>query len=140
MSRKSRAELSVTRVDGLPNTVEPPATLPEPARTVFVQLSSSVKPGHFEESDELPLACYSQLLTEIEIAGEHLRKEGCVTASGKPSPWLPVREKLIRAAAVLARQLRLSPRTRRSPSRPRQTEKAPPSYYDFLRATRDEAT
>jgi hypothetical protein len=46
-----------------------------------------------------------------ERAAEQLREAPVV--NGKPSPWLPVREKAVREMTALSMRLRLSPQARR---------------------------
>ena len=50
--RKSAASLSITPVlEHKPVAVQPPATLSEPARAMFLHLVGNCHPEHFEESD-----------------------------------------------------------------------------------------
>jgi hypothetical protein len=50
--RKSAASLAITPVlEHKPVAVQPPATLSEPARAMFLHLVGNCHPEHFEESD-----------------------------------------------------------------------------------------
>ena len=61
MPRKSRAELGVVPAfKSEPVPVQPPETLSEPARKVFLDLVSHCNPTHFEQSDVTLLGQYAE--------------------------------------------------------------------------------
>ncbi len=75
--RKSAAALSVIGVDGKPPRLEPPTSLSEAERTVFIALVNSCDPTHFKASD-VPLLsryCEQTVLADLAI---HLREERAV--------------------------------------------------------------
>jgi hypothetical protein len=77
---------------------------------LFVDLVSTNTPEHFRPSD-LPLLCrYVEASCLAEQAAQELRNGAVV--DGKPSPWLAVQEKSVRAMTALSMRLRLSPQSR----------------------------
>ena len=62
-----------------------------------------------------------------ERSAQQLREAPVV--DGKPSPWLPVREKSVREMTALSMRLRLSPQARKEGRR--LTEPKPPSWMDI---------
>jgi hypothetical protein len=55
---------------------------------------------------------YCQAVSQHDRAAQALRREGDVV-NGKPSPWITVQEKAVRAMTALSMRLRLSPQARR---------------------------
>jgi len=96
-------------------------SLAEPEAKLFKQIISNCAHDHFRQSD-LPLLCrYVEASILAERAAEQLREAPVL--DGKPSPWLPVREKATRELVALSMRLRLSPQARAKghtlPVRPR---------------------
>jgi phage terminase small subunit len=111
--RKSAAALSVIAVDGDPDRLLPPASLSDPERIVFVDLVTACDPKQFRPSD-LPLLCrYCEAAVLAEQSALELRRGAVV--DGKPSPWITVQEKAVRAMVALSMRLRLSPQSRIDP-------------------------
>jgi hypothetical protein len=96
MPRKSAAELSiVTGIGSRANRLRPPPTLSEAERTAFVEIVNSCDPKHFVRSD-LPLLCrYAEASVLAERAAHELRQGAVI--GGRPSPWIAVQEKSVRA-------------------------------------------
>jgi phage terminase small subunit len=108
--RKSEAALSLPRVDGQPHRLEPPASLSASERKIFVDVVASCDRRHFRPSD-LPLLCrYVEAAALAEQAAQELR-QGAIL-DGRPSPWITVQEKAVRAMVALSMRLRLSPQSR----------------------------
>jgi hypothetical protein len=81
-----------------------------PEAKLFKQIISNCAHDHFRSSD-LPLLCrYVEASILAERAALQLRDAPVV--DGKPSPWLPVREKATRELVALSMRLRLSPQAR----------------------------
>jgi phage terminase small subunit len=111
--RKSAAALSAIAVDSKPDRLRPPASLSDAERTVFVDLVTACDPKHFRPSD-LPLLCrYCEATVLAEQAALELRRGAVV--DGKPSPWITVQEKAVRAMVSLSMRLHLSPQSRIDP-------------------------
>ena len=124
MPRRSSASLAIPPVDGSPPRLEPPASLSPPERQLFVDLVAVVSRQHFRPSD-MPLLCrYVEAAVLAEEAARQLRELGAVV-DGKPSGWLTVQEKSVRALTALSLRLRLSPQGRLS-TRAAGRERAPP--------------
>ena len=111
MPRRSAADLSVLRVDGRPDRLVPPATLAPDARATFLAIVKSVEPEHFRPGD-VHLLCRMAVACVWSERAEHgLELDGGIV-DGRPSPWIVIQEKQIRAVAVLATKLRLCPQSR----------------------------
>jgi hypothetical protein len=124
MPRKSSEALRVVSVDARDVRLSPPTSLSTPERDLFADLVATNKPEHFRSSD-LPLMCrYVEACIMAERAAEELRQKPVV--NGKPSPWLVIQEKNVRAMIALSMRLRLSPQARapNNPTRP------PPSGHN----------
>jgi hypothetical protein len=65
-----------------------------------------------------------------EKAAKELRKNPVI--DGKPSPWLAVQEKNVRALVSLSMRLRLSPQSRIDPQALGRRQPARPSAYDVM--------
>ena len=108
--RKSAAALAITPPTLRVTRLRPPLSLAEPEANLFKQIISNCAHDHFRQSD-LPLLCrYVEASILAERAAEQLREAPVV--DGKPSPWLPVREKATRELVALSMRLRLSPQAR----------------------------
>lgn len=111
--RKSAAELSVIALDSQSAPPSPPATLSEPERELFVGIVAGCDAGHFRQTDLPLLSRYCEAAILAEQAALGLR-DGAVV-DGKPSPWIVVQEKCVRAMVSLSMRLRLSPQSRLDP-------------------------
>jgi phage terminase small subunit len=109
--RKSSAsyEVPVIDVDRIP--VQPPEHLGEIERERFADIVSSCNAGHFSHSDISLLCRYVEADVLAEEAAAELRKHGAVV-DGRPSPWLIIQEKQVRALIGLSLRLRLCPSAR----------------------------
>jgi phage terminase small subunit len=112
--RKSADNLATPIVDGSPPRLDPPSTLADRERTLFVEIVDACAPTHFHSSDLPLLIRYVEACVLADEAAEHLRNEGAVI-KGKPSPWLTVQEKSVRALVALSLRLRLAPQSRVDP-------------------------
>jgi phage terminase small subunit len=111
--RKSGAALSVTPIDGEPNRLQPPQSLSEVERKVFVDLVTACEPQHFRPADYPLLVRYVEACVLADQAAEQLRLGAVI--DGKPSPWITIQEKTVRAMVALSMRLRLSPQSRIDP-------------------------
>lgn len=109
--RKSSAAMSVEiSVDGSPSRLEPPDHLGADERRRFTEIVANCDARHFRPSDA-PLLCrYVEADALAEKAAAQLRKNPVI--DGKPSAWLAVQEKNVRALVSLSMRLRLSPQSR----------------------------
>ena len=107
--RISAAELSVTGVDGQSARPSPPATLSEPERELFSSIVSGCDAEHFRQTDLPLLSRYCEAAILAERAALELRNGAVV--EGKPSPWIVIQEKSVRAMISLSMRLRLSPQS-----------------------------
>jgi phage terminase small subunit len=112
--RKSAAALAVVDVTGQPPRLEPPESLSDAERAVFIDIAGSVGRRHFQPSDMPLLVAYVRAILMEQEASHELSDNGAVHG-GKASPWLVVLEKAQRAMVALSGRLRLSPQAR-SPS------------------------
>jgi phage terminase small subunit len=109
--RKSAAERAMApmMVAHEPVPVQPPPSLSEPARRVFLDLVSSVDPAHFQQSDVGLLCQYCEAQVMAERAAAELSK-----GEGPPNTrWLAAWREGTRTMKDLALRLRLSPQSRR---------------------------
>ena len=136
MPRKSAAELSVvTGTGGRGDRLRPPASLSDPERTAFTEIVNSCDPKHFVRSD-LPLLCrYAEASVLAEQAAHELRQSGAVIGI-RPSPWIAVQEKAVRAMVALSMRLRLSPQARQ-PNNPSRKSAGGVSAYDLMGTDND---
>ncbi len=111
--RKSAANLASLCVDGKPPRLEPPATFNEAERNVFVDIVGASAPEHSRPSDLPLLVSYVQATVLGEQAATELRNGAVI--DGKPSPWITVQEKCVRAMVALSLRLRLAPQSRIQP-------------------------
>ena len=116
MPRRSAASLSLVNVNvtGNPPRLEPPASLPEAERAIFVSVVAACDPKHFRPSDLPLLVRYVEAAALADQAAEKLRIEGAVVG-GRPSPWIVVQEKAVRTLVALSLRLRLAPQSRVDP-------------------------
>jgi phage terminase small subunit len=121
---------NVVAFDAGRSRLRPPAKLSELERSVFLDVVGTSRPEHFRPSD-MPLLCrYCEAAALGDLAAEHLRMEGPVVG-GRPSPWITVQEKAVRAMVALSMRLRLSPQAR-APNTPTRRGDVP-SVYDRIR-------
>ena len=111
--RISAAALSVIGVDGQQNRPSPPASLSEPERELFAAIVAGCDAEHFLQTDLPLLSRYCEAAILAERAALELRN-GAVL-DGKPSPWIVIQEKCMRALVSLSMRLRLSPQSRIDP-------------------------
>ena len=108
--RKSGAGLGILQVDGKPNRLNPPPSLSAAERAIFFDVVAACDRDHFRPSD-LPLVVrYVEAAALGDQAAAQLRLGAVIT--GKPSPWITVQEKAVRAMVALSMRLRLSPQSR----------------------------
>jgi hypothetical protein len=126
--RKSSAELATGAVDGRPARLKPPPSLSAAEQGVFLDIVASVAAGHFQSSD-LPLLCrYAEAIALAELAAQEIRR-GDAVVNGRPSAWITVQEKAVRAIVALSMRLRLSPQARKQYAAP---PPRPMSYYERM--------
>ena len=104
--RKSSDELAVINVNGDPPRLDPPPTLTDPERALFVELVQACSPKHFLPSD-LPLV--------VSYVQATLLSRRAVTSAATAPAMLALWEKATRMQATLATRLRLSPQARTDP-------------------------
>ena len=90
-----------------PVPVQPPASLSEPAKAVFLDLVSTCDPEHFEASDVTLMGQY------CEASALATRAAATVQADPENAKALAVWEKATRTMSGLALRLRLGPQSRR---------------------------
>jgi phage terminase small subunit len=110
--RKATA-LSIIALDGQSARPSPPATLSEPERELFVGIVAGCDADHFRQTDLPLLSRYCEATVLAEQAALELRNGAVV--DGKPSPWIVIQEKCVRAMVSLSMRLRLSPQSRLDP-------------------------
>jgi phage terminase small subunit len=114
MPRKSAAALATPPINGEPPRLQPPASLSEAERAVFVAVVAACDPEHFRKSD-LPLLCrFCELTALAGQAAHELREHGAVI-DGKSSAWIVVQEKCVRGLVALSARLRVCPQSRTDP-------------------------
>jgi phage terminase small subunit len=80
---------------------------------VFVDLVTACEPQHFRPADLPLLVRYVEACVLADQAAEQLRLGAVI--DGKPSPWITIQEKAVRAMVALSMRLRLSPQSRIDP-------------------------
>jgi phage terminase small subunit len=117
---------------GVPDSrLQPPPSLKDPERRVFIDLIAASPSGQFQPSD-MPLLClWATAAAQVEQAAGELAAGGMVTTDGKVSPWFTIQQQAARTLALLALRLRLGPQSR-SRMAPK-TQPAVMSYYDRTR-------
>ena len=108
--RKSAASFEVISVDGSPDRLQPPDHLSADERQRFVDIVAACDARHFRPSDVSLLSRYCEADGLAERAAKELRENPVI--DGRPSPWLAVQEKSVRALTALSIRLRLSPQSR----------------------------
>jgi phage terminase small subunit len=111
--RISAAASSAIAVGDQSTRPSPPATLSEAECELFVAIVSGCDAGHFREPDLPLLSRYCEAAVLAEQAALELRNGAIV--DGKPSPWIVIQEKCVRAMVSLSMRLRLSPQSRTDP-------------------------
>ena len=104
--RKSADELAVINVNGDPPRLDPPPTLTDPERALFVEIVQACSPKHFVPSDVPLVVSYVQATL--------LSRQAVTNAATTPA-MLALWEKATRMQATLATRLRLSPQARTDP-------------------------
>jgi len=125
MPRKS--SLDVAFPAGQANRLSPPDDLTGPARAMFLDLVSSVRPDFFQPAHRPLLVAYASALVEERVAAGELEADYIV--DGKASPWLAIWQARMRAVTTLARALRLSPASQ-CITAPKEEPLQPLSYYE----------
>jgi hypothetical protein len=108
--RKSGASLGILEVDGKPNRLNPPPSLSAAERAIFLDVVAACDRDHFRPSDLPLLVRYVEAAALSDQAAEQLHLGAVI--NGKPSPWITVQEKSVRAMVALSMRLRLSPQSR----------------------------
>ena len=91
--RTSTAALSVVSHQPTVKRLKPPDSLSKAEAALFNEIVGSMPPDYFNHTDRLLLVRYVEAHAQAELAKRHLAKEGMVTKTGKPSPWITVQEK-----------------------------------------------
>jgi len=130
MPRKSAAA-QATPIGESRKSLQPPVALSRAEALLFREIIAACDPVHFTQSDLPLLSRYVEAITLAEQAAEHLRDEGPVI-QGRPSPWLTVSEKAIRAVVALSMRLRLSPQSRLDPKTAGRKPGGRPSAYELM--------
>jgi hypothetical protein len=106
--------------------LQPPATMSEPARKLFLDTVLGCRPEHFQATDLPLLVRYCEAHAMAERAEAETVREPLV--DDKASPWFTILAQANKTVQGLSMRLRLSVQARapNNPSRP-----APPvSYYE----------
>ncbi|MBR0809346.1 hypothetical protein JQ636_37945 [Bradyrhizobium japonicum] len=130
-----RSSLDIAFPERQASRLSPPDDLTGPARTMFLDIVTSVRPDFFQPAHRPLLAAYANALAEERVAAGEL--EANYIVDGKASPWLAIWQARMRAVTTLARALRLSPASQHAPEA---KEPPPPvSAYErmALEAQRD---
>jgi phage terminase small subunit len=90
----------------------PPAGLSPAAAAIFRELVAAAPRGHFRASDVPVIEVYATAVAQTRQAERELAQGGPVTAGGKTSPWLRVRNDAAKVIASLSMRLRLCPQAR----------------------------
>jgi len=112
--------------------LKPPDSLSKAEAALFNEIVGSMPPDYFNHTDRLLLVRYVEAHAQAELAKRHLAKEGMVTKTGKPSPWITVQEKARRAVVALSIRLRLSPRSRLDRVKAGKLAAVKTSAYDLM--------
>jgi P27 family predicted phage terminase small subunit len=125
----------MTPIPHAPQRLRPPADLPAAETEIFISVVGGVDQQNFRPSDLPLLVEYCTAAVQAREAAAQLRREGS-TIGRHINPLIAVQEKSVRAMAMLATKLRLSPQSRaRVKLKP---VAAPLSYYDAARLTQAE--
>jgi hypothetical protein len=104
--RKSAAFVDLPNVNGDPPRLDPPSSLTDDERSLFVEITEASGPRHFVGSDLPLLVSYVQATLLSRQAIKDVAKDAAALAL-----W----EKAVRVQAMLATRLRLSPQARTDP-------------------------
>ncbi len=113
---KQRGRMSAAAIIGVYGEQarpSPPAGLSDPEREMFAAIIAGCEADHFRQTDLPLLSRYCEAAILAERAALELRNGAVV--DGKPSPWIVVQEKSVRAMVSLSMRLRLSPQSRLDP-------------------------
>ena len=133
MPRKSAAALAtVTPLRPRPH-LAPSSDAPAEVRKLFGEIVTSAPEGHFQPSDGPLLQEYATAIYWARQATAVLGRDGPLDGKGRPTGWIVIQEKNVRAITSLSARLRLSPQHRdTSRSTGRALGKLPPSPYEGL--------
>ena len=133
MPRKSAAADAIAPlVDARLTRLSPPSDLDPAAAIVWRRLVAATHPTHFTAADIELLQAYVEAAVLAQEAFREMREHGRVV-NGRPSPWLTLQEKSVRALSSLAPRLRLGPSARTDPkTTARQQADLRPALYDLL--------
>jgi phage terminase small subunit len=129
--RQSAAELDSIRVDGSPDPLQPPDYMGPNERQRFCEIIANCDTRHFRPSDLPLLVRYVEAIALGDQAAEQLRLGAVI--DGRPSPWIVIQEKAVRAMVALSMRLRLSPQSRmdaKAVGRQQQRQGPPPWEFD----------
>jgi hypothetical protein len=125
MPRKSSAALSLATYSAGFGRLQPPSTIGRLERELFIAVTASLDPQHFEPSD-LPMLCaYVRACAMEQRAAETLQ------GNPRDSDAVAVHSTAIRAMASLSLRLRLLPQSRKPNLRGR-SRQAQPSAYQVM--------
>jgi phage terminase small subunit len=134
--RKSAAALAVVPLapKSTPGRLRPPEHLPETERELFSELVASCASDHFVASDLPLLTEYCVAVVLARQAAAELQAAGAVV-NNRPSAWIVVQEKAVRAMVALSQRLRLAPLSRlKAEAVGRHRGAATPNYLDVVRS------
>src|SRR5262245_57439738 len=89
--RKSVTAMAMVPVDGSPSPLRPPASLNKAERAVFIHVSTSVRPEHFQPCDQPLLVRYCEVVAMCDYAAKKLAAD---IAKSRPSHWLSTHAQL----------------------------------------------
>ena len=128
MPRKSSLDIAFPSSQA--SRLSPPDGLTGPARAMFLDIVTSVRPDFFQPAHRPLLVAYANALVEERVAAGELETNYIV--DGKASPWLAIWQARMRAVTTLARSLRLTPSSQYLSPTP-SPERAPvSSYYERM--------
>jgi hypothetical protein len=104
--RKSRASLEIVPIEQHLPRIETPPGLSQEERELFERIVKQCGPTHFTNSDSPLLVAYVQNIILVDM---------CYQAALASPDRLPAWERAIKTLAMLARSLRLTPRSRVDP-------------------------
>jgi phage terminase small subunit len=111
MPRESAASAAFPRTDTASSRPQPPPDLSPEAREIFEALVRTAPKNHFRASDAAVLEVYAAAVATARRAERELR-DGPITAGGRASPWVKIRNDSTKTIASLAMRLRLCPQAR----------------------------
>jgi phage terminase small subunit len=131
MPRQSAAAGVFPLAHASPPLPQPSPDLAPEAAGVFRELVAAAPCRHFRVSDAPVIEAYCTAVAQARQAERELQTGGPVTATGRVSPWVRIRNDAAKTIASLSMRLRLCPQARLSsrdvgrhppPSRPRPWE------------------